>query len=132
MNTNKFCLAGHNYPLRPEVQRGDVMRRLRLNRPLAGNVAGRTNWTVRRRRRLALLQNRSERMTGTRENKGFAMMVKADYEKQVQLREDRHCDGGGESRSMSTVLGRVSQLFRLPMRSVSVKHPFAWKAKQGS
>lgn len=71
-------------------------------------------------------------MPRTRENKAFAMMVKTDYEKQVQLREDRHRDGGGESRSMSTVLGRVFQLFRLLRRSVSVKHPFAWKAKQGS
>lgn len=61
-------------------------------------MAGGAKRIVERRRGLALLQDRSERMPGTRENKTFAMMVKANHKKQVQLREDRHRDCGGESR----------------------------------
>lgn len=132
MKTYKSCLPDDNNPLGLKIERGNGLRRLRLNRSLAGNMAGGAKRTVKRRRGLALLQDCGERTPGTRENNAFAVMVKADYKKQVQLREDRHRDRGGESRSMSTVLGRVSQLFRLSRRSVSVKHPFAWKAKRGS
>lgn len=64
METYKSRLPDHNHLLIPKIQRGNGMRRLRLNRALAGNVAGRANGAVEGRRRLALLQNCGQRTLG--------------------------------------------------------------------